>query len=470
MHTRRQLQLPWKSKTATKPRLLELRSSTWFILTAVCFASATDYFMYGLIVPVAPTALENRVGLPHSKVQSWISILLAIFSATLLVSSPLFGYFADRIGSRRWPFLFGLAMLGAATALLCVGTHIGLWVVGRICQGIAGAIVWVVGVGLVIDTVGKEGLGQFFGYMSMTANLGMVAGPLLGGVLYQESGYYSVFGLAFGLIGVDIFFRLALIEKKHAIRWQEVAVEVETVEEEQRHLGPPRSTLGRVVFLLKSYRLIVALWANIMVAMVWTSFDSVLPLFVQETFGWQQTGQGLIFLTLLAPHFFAPLAGAVVDKFPRSSRYMTGVSFLIFLPAAVLLRFVTENSMKHKVLLCALLTIIGLCVAVSLPALDLEVFNAVGAKEAEDPQAFGSDGTMSLAFGLTNMGFASGNLIGPFFAGFIRQQAGWATMSWALGLVVGISGIPVLFFMGGSIFSPIENAGTKQGAGTDVKN
>lgn len=427
--------------------------------------------MYGLIVPVAPTALENRVGVPHSKVQSWTSILLAIFSATLLVSSPLFGYLADRIGSRRWPFLFGLAMLGAATALLCVGTHIGLWVVGRFCQGIAGAIVWVVGVGLVIDTVGKDGLGQFFGYMSMTANLGMVAGPLLGGVLYQEGGYYAVFSLAFGLIGVDVLFRLALIEKKHAIRWQEVAVEVETAQEEQRHPGPPsRSASGRVVFLLKSFRLIVALWGNVIVALVWTSFDSVLPLFVQETFGWQQTGQGLIFLTLLTPHFLAPLAGAVVDKFPRSSRYMTGVSFLIFLPAAVLLRFVTENSMEHKVLLCALLTIIGLCVAVSLPALDVEVFNSVEAKEAEDPQAFGSGGVMALAFGLTNLGFATGSLIGPFFAGYIRQQAGWATMSWALGLVVGTSAIPILFCMGGSIFSPIENVGTKQGLGNDVKN
>jgi MFS family permease len=49
------------------------------------------------------------------------------------------------------------------------------------------------------------------------------------------------------------------------------------------------------------------------------------------------------------------------------------------------------------------------------------------------------------------MGFAAGSLIGPFFAGFIRQQVGWGTMGWALGLVTGVSAIPILLFMGGWI-------------------
>lgn len=70
-----------------------------------------------------------------------------------------------------------------------------------------------------VDTVGKEGLGQAIGYVSMSLSIGTVAGPLLGGVLYEDGGYYSVFGLAFGLIGVDIFLRLVLIEKRYAAPW-----------------------------------------------------------------------------------------------------------------------------------------------------------------------------------------------------------------------------------------------------------
>ena len=65
----------------------------------------------------------------------------------------------------------------------------------------------------------------------MSLSIGTLAGPLLGGVLYQHGGYYSVFGLAFGLIGIDILLRLVLIEKKHAARW--LTREKETLSPEQ---------------------------------------------------------------------------------------------------------------------------------------------------------------------------------------------------------------------------------------------
>lgn len=98
--------------------------------------------------------------------------------------------------------------------MLCIGTHIALWIAGRLFQGAAAAVVWTVGIALLVDTVGKEGLGQAIGYVSMALSVGTMAGPLLGGVIYEDGGYYAVFGLAFGLIGIDVFLRLVLIEKR----------------------------------------------------------------------------------------------------------------------------------------------------------------------------------------------------------------------------------------------------------------
>lgn len=213
---------------ATRPRILELRSSGWFVTTVVSYAGATDIFLYGLIVPVTPTALKSRVGIPEENLQTWSSILLALFGVGLLVSSPIAGYTADRFESRRYPYLFALVGLGAATALLCVGDHIGLWIVGRLFQGAASAVVWVVGNALVSDTVGKEGVGKAIGYTTMACCIGLSAGPLVGGVVYQHGGYYAVFGIAFGLIALDIVLRLALIEKKHAIKWLEPEMRLST--------------------------------------------------------------------------------------------------------------------------------------------------------------------------------------------------------------------------------------------------
>jgi MFS family permease len=440
----------------------------------VSFAAATDIFMYGLIVPVTPTALQDRVGLSEGSIQSWTSILLALYSAALLGFSPIVGYLADRSESRRWPLLIGLVALGAATALLCVGTSIGLWIAGRLFQGAAAAVVWSVGLALMVDTVGKEDLGQAIGYVSMGISVGTLAGPLLGGVLYQNGGYYAVFGLAFGLIGVDIFLRVILIERRHAIKWlapeqrPSFANGQQTTEKERKETRsssasnisdtdttskspPSRSALHRVGTLLRSPRLIVSLWGYFIISLVLTSFDSVLPLYVQETFDWKQTGQGLIFIPLMVPHVLDPVTGYVIDKFPRASRYITAGVFLASVPVMTLLRLVTDNTMQHKILLCALLALLGLCFAVAMPPIVAEVFYAVQEKEDETPDIFGRGGAMALAFGLSNMGFAAGSLIGPFFAGFIRQEAGWGTMGWAMGLIVGVSALPIFLFLGGWI-------------------
>lgn len=460
----------------TRPKFVELRSAKWFILFTVSFAASTDIFMYGLIVPVTPTALERKVGFSEDQIQTWTSILLALYSAALLAFSPVVGYLADRAESRRWPLLLGLVALEAATALLCVGSNIGLWIAGRLFQGAAAAVVWTVGIALMVDTVGREGLGQAIGYVSMSLSIGTMAGPLLGGVLYENGGYYSVFGLAFGLIGVDIFLRLVLIEKRHAARW--IAPEVKPlapIEEQDKENAPmgattdspalsndpqpeaseekpvARSPLRQTASLLSSYRLVVSLWGYFVISLVLTSFDSVLPIFVQETFGWEQTGQGLIFVALMVPHILDPITGFIIDRYPWTPRYLTAAGFLFVVPVATLLRLVKENTMHDKIVLCALLALLGCCIAMVMTPIVTEVFNAVKEKEDKSPNIFGRGGAMALAFGLSNMGFAAGSLIGPFFAGFIRQSAGWGTMGWAMGLIAGVSAIPNLLFVGGWI-------------------
>lgn len=327
-----------------------------------------------------------------------------------------------------------------------------------------------------VDTVGKEGLGQAIGYVSMALGIGTIAGPLLGGVLYENGGYYSVFGLAFGLIGIDIFLRLVLIEKRHATRWisaemkplassedkgkkkasmgsipESPALVNDSNSETTEEKPVAHSPLKQTASLLSSYRLIVSLWGYFVISLVLTSFDSVLPIFVEETFGWEQTGQGLIFIPLMVPHVLDPIAGFIIDRYRWTPRYLTAAGFLCVVPVATLLRLVKENTMHDKIVLCALLTLLGCCISMVMTPIVTEVFNAVQEKEDNSPNIFGRGGAMALAFGLSNMGFAVGSLIGPFFAGFIRQNAGWGTMGWTMGLVAGVSAIPNLLFIGGWI-------------------
>lgn len=100
-------------------------------------------FLYGIIVPVVPFAIETRSHVDESRVQYWVTVLVAIYGASLLAFSPICGWLADRGASRRSPLLLGLAALLGSTVLLHVGSSTGLLVAGRVLQGASAAVVYV---------------------------------------------------------------------------------------------------------------------------------------------------------------------------------------------------------------------------------------------------------------------------------------------------------------------------------------
>jgi MFS family permease len=327
---------------STPPCLLELRSSKLFIIFTITVAVFTDIFLYGIIVrtkpqlkdlaiknfqvPVIPFALSNRAGVAEDSVQKWVSVLLAVYGGALLVGSPIAGFLADQSASRRLPLLFGLLAIGGATVMLCLARVVWLIVLGRILQGAAAAVVWTVGTALLVDTVGEEKIGETLGWVSSSMGIGFFLAPLLGGIVYEKVGYFSVYYMAFALIVVDIILRLALIEKKIALQW--AVHETPTLErpvsgsrttdltDEEKISGCDQNavtclqpTVGRnslngndvsnenhssedkkskwppIVTLLTSGRLLTALWGCVVQGSLMTAFDSVLPLFVQRVFG-----------------------------------------------------------------------------------------------------------------------------------------------------------------------------------------
>jgi MFS family permease len=103
--------------------------------------SAKDMFLYGVIVPVIPFALQSRSHIEENRVQYWVSVLIAIYGASLLAFSPVCGWFADRGSSRRSPLLIGLLALLGSTVLLQVGNSTGTLIAGRFLQGASAAVV-----------------------------------------------------------------------------------------------------------------------------------------------------------------------------------------------------------------------------------------------------------------------------------------------------------------------------------------
>ena len=362
--------LAWKKRDASSPPpYLRYRSSKSFIILTVCFASFTDIFLYGLVVPVIPFALLNRVGTPEEDVQHWVSVLLAVYAAALIVCPPIAGWLTDHYKSRRVPFILALFTLAGATVMLCLGSSISILVAGRFLQGVAGGVVVTIGLALMVDTVGHEDIGQAVGWMALSISVANLVAPLLGGVVYARAGYYAVYYMAIALIVVDIILRLLLIERKTAKKWQTSDEEIQERLPGSPHHSEAESSVPTqdspvtasslslkkkkrfstplVFSLLSSYRLISAIWCAFAISLLMTAFDAVLPLRVYKLFGWSSLGAGLIFLPLLLPSFAAPLVGKYSDT--RGPRLPVFLCFLLGTPFVTLLLLVDHSGTRQVV-------------------------------------------------------------------------------------------------------------------------
>lgn len=250
----------------------------------------------------------------------------------------IFGYFADKSPSRQGPFIIGLLALAGSTVMFWVATTITALVIARVLQGLSAAVVWTVGMALVVDTVGQEQVGAAMGFVSMAMTVGTVFGPFIGGVVYVLSlfpltllsrclwaelltlanwvmyrlsrlGYHAVFVIAIALIALDIVLRLVMIEQKTAAKWVYARNADETegllghgethygaLEEEQNDplsddestdggesgsvssAGRRTSSMPAIVRLLCSGNMLIALAATLVDAMIWASFDTVCSL------------------------------------------------------------------------------------------------------------------------------------------------------------------------------------------------
>lgn len=135
------------------------------------------------------------------------------------ISCPVFGYIVDVAPTRRLPYVLGLIFLGASMGLLAAARSTAMFVIARLLQGGATAMVAVAGLALLTDSVPLDNLGQTIGYQGSAIALGFLIGPLLGGIIYDTAGYQAVFGMAFALVGVDLLMRVLIVEKKVAAKW-----------------------------------------------------------------------------------------------------------------------------------------------------------------------------------------------------------------------------------------------------------
>lgn len=153
------------------------------------------------------------------------------------------------------------------------------------------------------------------------------------------------------------------------------------------------------------------------------------------TFNMGSMEVGLCFIPLFAPSFLSTVIGASVDRY--GTRRVAILGFVIDIPTFLILRLVAQNTTRDKIILLILLFFTGLAGSLKVVSLMVEVSRVVEKKEDECPGIFGEQGATAQAYGLFNIAWSGGQVIGPLVAGFLVDHYGWATMASVLSAISG---------------------------------
>jgi MFS family permease len=403
----------------------------------------TDLFLYSLIVPILPFMLHDRLSIPHAAIQTNTSLLLACYAGASVIFSLPAGILTDRLSARQLPFLCGIASLFAATLLLWLGQHLWLLIVARILQGLSGAVVWTIGLALVMDTVGSDQLGTAIGSIFSFISVGELLAPVIGGVVYGKGGEAAVFAIGLGLLCIGFKMRFVLIEKKSIAQYTPEAPEApsDATEPEEEDEDAPLiagELMGRwiipqdtpswirsfpIAYCLKDPRFLASQAATFTQAMLLAVFDATIPTEAQDLFGFDPLKSGLLFVPLVLPYLLlGPIAGRGVDRF--GAKPLAVVGYIWMIPPLVLLRLPKSDNIA---MFCVFLALSGIGIALISASGLVEATHVVEKYHKANNDFFGERGPYGQLYAFNSMFFCLGLTIGPLVAGALRQSIGYGT-------------------------------------------
>ncbi|BEM37919.1 MFS transporter [Serratia marcescens] len=219
------------------------------------------------ILPFLPLYVEQLGVSDHQSLSLWSGL---VFSGTFLVSavvSPLWGSLADRKGRK---LMLLRASLGMAIVIALQGLATNVWQLFalRALMGLTSGYI-PNAMALVASQAPRDKSGWALGTLSTGQISGVIAGPLLGGLMADHLGLRVVFFVTSGLMFVSFLVTLFLIKERRI-----------TVKKADQ-------LSGKAVFRSLPYpALIVTLFVcTLMIQLANSSISPILALFIRELSG-----------------------------------------------------------------------------------------------------------------------------------------------------------------------------------------
>jgi MFS family permease len=335
-----------------------------FILVALVVLVDTAF--YAAIAPLLP-AYAAELGLSKTAA----GILTASYAAGTLVGSLPAGWLALRFGVKP-TLLTGLGLLATTSVVFGFANDIVLLDAARFVEGVGGACSWAAGMAWLVGASPAGRRGELIGASLSAAIVGVLLGPVLGGLATVTSPELVFSGVAAIALGLAAF------------AWTMPGV-------------PPAEDTSVISALhaLRRPAVAAAFWLFLLPALFSGVLEVLVPLRLDEL-GASGVGVGAIFLAAAAVEaVVSPLTGRLSDRLGRMAPMRVGLA------AAALMAILLPLPTEVLVLAAALIAAAASLGAFWAPAMALL---------SDASEAVGLD--QGLAFALGNLAWAGGHVIG----------------------------------------------------------
>ncbi|MCP1311880.1 MFS transporter [Paenibacillus tyrfis] len=339
----------------------------------------------GLIVPIMPKFMES-LGITGGI----MGLLVAAFSLTQLLCSPLAGRLADSFGRKRM-IVIGLTVFAFSEVLFGIASSPALLFVSRLLGGISAAMIMPAVMAYAADITTKEERAAGMGYINAAITTGFIIGPGIGGYIAEfgiRVPFYAA-GVA-GIIAACItlfILRESLPSKENTADTPSDAREWGGLLSQLRYSYKEPYFLSLIIVFVMSFGL--------------ANFETIFGLFVDHKFGFGPKDIAFIIT-------FGSIAGAVVQATAFSwimKRF--GEQRIISLCLIFASLFILLTLFVHTFwLIFAVTFIIFLAIDILRPAISTQM-----SMVAKDQQGY--------VAGLNSAFTSLGNIAGPIVAGFL---------------------------------------------------
>jgi len=159
----------------------------WIVALAVVIPT----FMEVLDTTIANVALRHIAGGLSAAVTDGEWVITSYLAANAIIL-PISGWLSVRLGRRNY-FLLSILVFTIASALCGMATSLGVLILSRVMQGLAGGGLQPSSQGVLLDAFPKEKQGAAQTVFGIAALLAPVVGPTLGGYITDNYGWRWVF-------------------------------------------------------------------------------------------------------------------------------------------------------------------------------------------------------------------------------------------------------------------------------------